>query len=169
MKIIKGSYKYFFFTAPKTNTMTPFIILLLLLLGSPSYSGIMGKGLMCNLTSKPRQPNYSDIIVYFNSDGQVVLNRIYREIDTFLFMQNPEITSKLDADANEVRWVCTTGCPSEVYGNFVLNRKTLELSSAAESFKCTVIYSSKELKERFDLRVQELQKEYNAALEGNKI
>ena len=30
-------------------------------------------------------------------------------------------------------------------------------------------YSSKELKERFDLRVQELQKEYNAALEGNKI
>ena len=42
-----------------------------------------------------------------------------------------KITSKLETDANEIRWVCTTGCPSEVYGNYVLNRQNLNLKSAA--------------------------------------
>ena len=80
-----------------------------------------------------------------------------------------KITSKLETDANEIRWVCTTGCPSEVYGNYVLNRQNLNLKSAAENFMCVVLNSFEELEKSFTERVLELQKEYNSALEGNKI
>ena len=60
-------------------------------------------------------------------------------------MKTPQITPKLEADAHEIRWICTTGCPKETYGNFVLNRKNLELRSATEKFKCEVGYSGHEV------------------------
>ena len=80
-----------------------------------------------------------------------------------------KITPKLEADAHEIRWICTTGCPKETYGNFVLNRKNLELRSATEKFKCEVLSSALILKEKLHSRLIELQKEYNDELKGNKI
>ena len=79
-------------------------------------------------------------------------------------MKNPEITPKLEADAGEIRWICTTGCPKETYGNFVLNRKTLELRSATEKFNCEVLPSSITLKEKLSSRVNELQNQYDEEL-----
>ena len=91
------------------------------------------------------------------------------ELDNFKFMKTPEITPKLEADAGEIRWICTTGCPKETYGNFVLNRKTLELRSATEKFNCEVLPSSITLKEKLSSRVNELQNQYDEELKGNKI
>ena len=140
------------------------------LLSPGSINGaLLGKGMMCSLINNPRERNFADLVVYFNLDSEVELNRIYRQIDTFQFMKSPEKTSKLETDANEIRWVCTTGCPSEVYGNYVLNRQNLNLKSAAENFKCVVLNSFEELEKSFIERVLELQNEYNSALEGNKI
>ena len=39
-------------------------------------------------------------------------------------MKTPQITPKLEADAHEIRWICTTGCPKKlVHGNFVSKQK----------------------------------------------
>ena len=84
-------------------------------------------------------------------------------------MKNSEISPELEADAQQIRWVCTTGCPKETYGNFVLNRKTLDLRSATEKFNCIVFQSSSTLKEKITSRINELQREYNEELKGNKI
>ena len=81
-------------------------------------------------------PQSKKKILLFNEKKEVELNRIFRELDTFKFMKNPEISPKLEADAQQIRWICTTGCPKETYGNFVLNRKTLDLKSATEKFNC---------------------------------
>ena len=146
-------------------------ILITLFFFTISYvnSEIVGKGLICSLVDKPRISNYSDIIVFFNEKKEVELNRIFRELDTFKFMKNPEISPKLEADAQQIRWICTTGCPKETYGNFVLNRKTLDLKSATEKFNCRVLQSSSTLKEKITSRINELQREYNEELKGNKI
>ena len=108
-------------------------------------------------------------VIFFNENKEVALNRIFRELDTFKSMQTPQITPKLEADAHEIRWICTTGCPKETYGNFVLNRKNLELRSATEKFKCDVLNSALILEEKLHSRLIELQKEYNDELKGNKI
>ena len=138
-------------------------------IGTFAKSEIIGKGLICKLSDKPRVSNYSDIVIYFNETKEVALNRIFRELDTFKSMKTPQITTKLEADAHEIRWICTTGCPKETYGNFVLNRKNLELRSATEKFKCEVLSSALILKEKLHSRLIELQKEYNDELKGNKI
>ena len=148
------------------------IIILQLFVGISAHSEIIGKGLICKLSGKPRISNYSDIVVFFNQTKEVELNRIFRELDTFKSMNTPEITPKLEADAHEIRWICTTGCPKETYGNygnFVLNRKNLELRSATEKFKCEVLSSASVLKKKLLFRMKELQKEYNDELKGNKI
>ena len=145
------------------------IILLPLFVGTFAQSEIIGKGLICKLSGKPRVSNYSDIVVFFNQTKEVELNRIFRELDTFKSMQTPQITPKLEADAHEIRWICTTGCPKETYGNFVLNRKNLELRSATEKFKCEVLSSASVLKNKLLSRMKELQKDYNDELKGNKI
>jgi len=62
-----------------------------------------------------------------------------------------------------------TEIKKETYGNFVLNRKNLELRSATEKFKCEVLSSASILKEKLHSRLIELQKEYNDELKGNKI
>ena len=144
-------------------------ILITFFIGTFAQSEIVGKGLICNLSGKPRVSNYSDMVVYFNENKEVELNRIFRELDTFKSMKTSEITTKLEADAHEIRWICTTGCPKETYGNFVLNRKNLELRSATEKFKCEVLSSALILKEKLHSRLIELQKEYNDELKGNKI
>ena len=144
-------------------------ITLVLSFGTLANSEIVGKGLICYLKDKPRVSNYSDIVVYFNQNKEVELNRVFRELDNFKFMKTPEITPKLEADAGEIRWICTTGCPKETYGNYVLNRKTLELRSATEKFNCEVLPSSITLKEKLSSRVNELQNQYDEELKGNKI
>ena len=145
------------------------IIFISFFIGTFAKSEIIGKGLICKLSGKPRISNYSDVVVFFNENKEVELNRIFRELDTFKSMQTPQITPKLEADALEIRWICTTGCPKETYGNFVLNRKNLELRSATEKFKCEVLSSASILKEKLHSRLIELQKEYNDELKGNKI
>ena len=145
------------------------ILFISFFIGTFAQSEIIGKGLICKLSDKPRVSNYSDIVIFFNENKEVVLNRIFRELDLFKSMKTPQITPKLEADAHEIRWICTTGCPKETYGNFVLNRKNLELRSATEKFKCEVLSSSSTLKEKLSSRVIELQKEYNDELKGNKI
>tara|TARA_B100001057_G_scaffold431587_1_gene459159 strand:+ start:27 stop:482 length:456 start_codon:yes stop_codon:yes gene_type:complete len=145
------------------------IIIISFFIGTFAQSEIIGKGLICELSGKPRVSNYSDIVIFFNENKEVVLNRIFRELDLFKSMKTPQITPKLEADSHEIRWICTTGCPKETYGNFVLNRKNLELRSATEKFKCEVLSSSSTLKEKLLSRVIELQKEYNDELKGNKI
>ena len=145
------------------------IIIISFFIGTFAQSEIIGKGLICKLSGKPRVSNYSDIVIFFNENKEVALNRIFRELDTFKSMQTPQITPKLEADAHEIRWICTTGCPKETYGNFVLNRKNLELRSATEKFKCEVLISASILKEKLLSRLIELQKEYNNELKGNKI
>ena len=98
-----------------------------------------------------------DVVVFFNENKEVALNRIFRELDTFKSMQTPQITPKLEADAHEIRWICTTGCPKETYGNFVLNRKNLELRSATEKFNCKVvpIYIDRDNGIKFKLKIFE--------------
>ena len=145
------------------------LILITFFIGTFAQSEIVGKGLICNLSGKPRVSNYSDIVVFFNKNKEVELNRIFRELDTFKSMKTSEITTKLEADAHEIRWICTTGCPKETYGNFVLNRKNLELRSATENFKCEVLNSVSILKNKLLFRIKELQKQYNDELKGNKI
>ena len=145
------------------------VILITFFIGTFAQSEIVGKGLICNLSGKPRVSNYSDIVVFFNENKEVELNRIFRELDTFKSMKTSEITTKLEADAHEIRWICTTGCPKETYGNFVLNRKNLELRSATEKFKCEVLSSVSILKNKLLFRIKELQKRYNDELKGNKI
>ena len=137
------------------------IIFISFFIGTFAKSEIIGKGLICELSDKPRVSNYSDIVIFFNENKEVALNRIFRELDTFKSMQTPQITPKLEADALEIRWICTRGCPKETYGNFVLNRKNLELRSATEKFKCEVLSSVSILREKLLSRVKELQKEYN--------
>ena len=145
------------------------ILFAILLHPSGLYAELLGKGMMCSVLNPPRERHFADLVVYFNLNSEVELNRIFRQLDTFKYMKNPEVTSKLETDASEIRWICTTGCPSEVYGNYVLNRKNLKLKSATESFECVVLNSVERLEKSFKERVSKLQSEYNFALEGNKI
>ena len=80
----------------------------------------------------------------------------------------PQITPKLEADAHEIRWICTTGCPKETYGN-QFKQKKFRTRSATEKFKCEVLSSALILEEKLHSRLIELQKEYNDELKGNKI
>ncbi len=75
-------------------------------IGTFAKSEIIGKGLICKLSDKPRVSNYSDIVIFFNETKDVSLNRIFRELDTFKSMKTPQITPKLEADAHEIRWIC---------------------------------------------------------------
>ena len=68
------------------------IILISFSIGTFAKSEIIGKGLICKLSGKPRISNYSDVVVFFNENKEVELNRIFRELDTFKSMKAPEIT-----------------------------------------------------------------------------